>query len=58
MWQEVLSPISKELISEFKPGSLGENLNIYSEESNFPDLRNNRVTIIGVPEDRTNLKLK
>tara|TARA_B110000003_G_scaffold108235_1_gene110676 strand:+ start:517 stop:1671 length:1155 start_codon:yes stop_codon:yes gene_type:complete len=58
MWQEVLSPISKELISEFQPGSLGENLNIYSEESNFPDLRNNRVTIIGVPEDRTNLKHK
>ena len=58
MWQEVLSPIPKDLLCEFKPGSLGENLNIYAEESNFPDLRNNRVVIIGVPEDRSSLKHK
>ena len=54
MWQEVLSPISEDWLQNFEPGSLAESFEVFVDDSNFPDLRNNQITLIGVPEDRSN----
>ncbi|MGA0247578.1 MAG: formimidoylglutamase [Schleiferiaceae bacterium] len=52
MWEDALQPIPAEWFDDVQPGTLGQVLVAHTEEQGFPDLRDVRVAILGVPEDR------
>ena len=52
MWEDALQPIPADWFEDVQPGTLGQVLVAHTEERGFPDLRDVRVAILGVPEDR------
>ena len=53
MWKEVLSPVPHEFFADQKPGSIAAGIDAFKDEFHFPNLLESKITIIGVPEDRS-----
>ncbi|HAB31328.1 MAG TPA: arginase [Cryomorphaceae bacterium] len=52
MWEDCIQPIPQAWVDASPAGSLGHQLVVHTEAHGFPDLRNVRIAILGVPEDR------
>ncbi len=53
MWKEFLSPVPHEFFADQKPGSIAAGIDAFKDEFHFPNLLESKITIIGVPEDRS-----
>jgi arginase family enzyme len=55
---EYLKPVNESLLTYVKEGinqTFGQNIAVYSQQNNFPDLTSKKIAIIGVEEDRASI---